>query len=702
MSGNRPTQTAVAFGPFEATLQTQELKKDGMRLRLPGQSFKILKMLLERRGELVTREELQEALWSADTNVDYEHGVNAAVNRLREALGDSADSPQIIETLPRRGYRFIGRIDVPPEPTGNAEDHHNRLKIALWILVGAACTLALVLVYLRFRPRADLAALAPVPFTAYPGIEIHPTFSPDGTQIAFAWNGDPAAGSKGFDLYIKVIGSEKLLRLTQHPSEWLHPAWSPDGAQIAFHRGGLDSGLYLIPALGGPERKLRATQVSYEPAGSISWSADGQWIAFTDADSTGLARLNLLSTNTLESKRVPHEPKCIAEGFPAFSSTDNQLAYVCLYDYGAYGLYRTDANGSPPRLITTFTGWPFGITWEHGMERIILSRDRTSAGNGGELNEVTLADGTLQRLPFGEDGIAPALSRKGDKLAYTRNSANVNIWRKDLFHPHAPAVKLISSTREQTNPQYSPDGKHVAFESTRNGDREIWMTDADGTNSVQVTHFGAALTGTPRWAPDSQRIAFDSRSAGKAELYIVDISELVPRKVVTNTLEASVPSWSRDGKWIYFTSGPADGTRLYRCPANGGTASRLSKSEALGALESVDGEMVVFANRKESSILNAVLLKRPSEQFTLEGIPRVKDASLWTLVAKGIYLVPTDSPRSIGYFDFGSKQVRRLIEVNKDLRSSIGGLSVSPDGRWIIYSQLDEQSGDIMLVDHFH
>lgn len=107
MSGDKETPTLIPFGPFEADLHSQELRKEGVRLRLPRQSFQILKMLLERPGELVTREELRQALWRSDTFVDFEHGLNAAINRLRETLGDDADNPRYIETLPRRGYRFI-------------------------------------------------------------------------------------------------------------------------------------------------------------------------------------------------------------------------------------------------------------------------------------------------------------------------------------------------------------------------------------------------------------------------------------------------------------------------------------------------------------------------------------------------------------------------------------------------------------------
>ena len=111
MSGRKELNTLIRFGPFEADLTSQELRKQGMRLRVPGQSFQILKMLLDHPGECVTRDQMRQELWPSDTFVDFEHSLNAAVNRLREALGDDADKPCFIETLPRRGYRFIPQVD---------------------------------------------------------------------------------------------------------------------------------------------------------------------------------------------------------------------------------------------------------------------------------------------------------------------------------------------------------------------------------------------------------------------------------------------------------------------------------------------------------------------------------------------------------------------------------------------------------------
>ncbi len=178
MSSSPEILESISFGQFEANLRCRELRRDGAKVRLPDQSFQVLALLLERPGELVTREEIHRRLWPADTFVDFDHGLNNAVNRLREALGDSADAPRFIETLPRRGYRFIARLAQPQRdpsvgvapvvvrqiaepPPADAPDRGRHTGFSRWLVIAMAGLLVASLAITKYRARRSVPA-API------------------------------------------------------------------------------------------------------------------------------------------------------------------------------------------------------------------------------------------------------------------------------------------------------------------------------------------------------------------------------------------------------------------------------------------------------------------------------------------------------------------------------------------------------------
>jgi Tol biopolymer transport system component len=691
----------VRFDAFEVDLRARELRKNGKRVKLSGQPFEVLAILLETPGEIVTREEFHKRLWPADTFVDFEHGLNTAVNRLRAVLGDSADRPRLVETVPRQGYRFNREIATVVAP--NPEKHSPSTsrpwaKIAVWTAAGLSLLIAAFIYFRPGRPQLASDSVTPVPFTAFPGMEVDPTFSPDGSQIAFAWNGDAASGSKGYDLYIKVSGSENLLRLTNHPSAAISPAWSPDGEQIAFHRlDGSETGIYVIPALGGPERKLLSTHSASE-ALRISWSPDAKRIAFADSTSSGEHhRLSLLAVESLQITPIHHSEECQEEVSPSFSRGGDQLAYVCTLGSGGFGLYTVALPGGTPHQVGLYAGWPNGIAWTSDDQRLVGSRYVEGTPHD-ELYEVTVANGQLRALPFGESGEWPTISAKGDRLAYQAGHyAGLNIYRRDLLRPALEAVKVIASTRVSVQPRYSPDGRYIAFVSNRSGNFEIWMSNSDGTGIVNVSKLNNPQTGTPNWSPDGKKIVFDSRHNGHQGVYVVDIAELVPHRLTTNIPEPHQPSWSHDGKWIYFT-GEGDPGRIYRCPAEGGNAVALSSEAGFFPQESRDGEKVYFAVLSAGrAVLKMVSLQHPGTQSVVEGMPNILITNL-VVVQDGIFFLLEDDV-TLSYFDFASRKVTEVLKM-KDQGSNVA-LSVSPDQHWLLFAKVEQEDSDIMVVEHF-
>ena len=710
-----PRPHRIAFANFEADLRSGEIRKNGVRIRLQAQPFQFLALLLVNPGELVSREEICRDLWPANTFVDFEHSLAAAVSKIREALGDAADNPRYIETIPKRGYRFIGTIrpeppvvmavpevqefvEFAPAPAAKAK---TRWKWAIGLVaVAVAIAAAISFVWMSRKP-VDSAPMTMVPFTSYPGSETAPSFSPDGSRIAFSWDSGSGNGSgrPQYDLYVKAIGSETLLRLTNHPSDWISSTWSPDGTQIAFHRLAADgTGIYVVPALGGPERKLIATHAPGNLGAPLSWSPDGKWIAYADrpADGGNGNRSFLLSVDTLESHEFPHDPACRHEGGMTFSHGGQELAMVCAHNTSSWEYLVTDLQGKSRREVATLPDQLTFPLWS-GDDKFLIVAVATATGYAFE--EFPVRGGEVRTLsPTPGEWLAVSLD--GRKLAVSVSDNHVNIWRKDLRHPETPAVQVYASTLQQNNAQYSPDGKHVAFASARSGAWSVWVADTDGSNLVQISQEGHA--GHPRWSPDSRKIAFDMEEPRRqVGAYTADISDRVAHKLKTNIRESSDPFWSHDGKWIYFRGYEGISRQLYRCPAEGGDATLLAASADIRVpIESADGKILYFG-RSDGDAYYIVMLAldhpgaMPQE---VSGMPKISDEHQWTLVQDGIYFTPQDHPRSICFFDFATRKTREIFKADKDLAE---GMSIFPDGRYMLYSQIDESNADIMLFNNF-
>lgn len=393
---------AVRFGPFALARESGELSRNGVRLKLSGQAIDVLLVLTENPGRLVTRQELQQQLWPGVDYGDFEHGLNAAVSRLREVLGDSANDPEYIETIPRRGYRFIavppveelgaekGPTAAGPEPA--AARRVTRRKVSTrGIRLAVAATLAVAAVaaiFLLLRPAAEVAREWSVtPVTTYAGFHGYPRLSPDGSAIAFFWSGPPSDEPAGLRLYVKAIGTEQPLALSS--PGWGAPAWSRDGRVIAFSlmtaAGDAfslwppgEGGIYAVPAFGGPARKL--AKVDALPP-EIDWSPDGKRLAFATSPAPGAPwQLHYLDTATLQQRPVDMPPctgDCRGDSSPVFSPDGSWMAVHRRFDT-SFRIYVVPVGGGPPRELTAIGGDFGGMDWTPDGKDLIVAR-----GSGG-------------------------------------------------------------------------------------------------------------------------------------------------------------------------------------------------------------------------------------------------------------------------------------------------------------------------------
>jgi len=720
----------VRFGPFEADLQTQELWKNSIRLKLGGQPFGILIMLLGRPGQLVTREEFRSELWSSDTFVDFDHGLNAAMNKLRECLNDTPDDPKYIETLPRRGYRFIApvaRLDVPaqvpasiavatdaplavppfrsvpaiPDPIRELqwEEASSLGRVSIryrWIAMGVLiliCLLSGLAAVLHRKPPIEDVTRIPaggnvLAVMAQPSAD--PAFSPDGDIIAYRYLGQ--AGHPA-GIYTTSLQDEKETQITQDRNDCC-PAWSPDSKQLAYSRfENNQQTIFIVPAKGGAPQKLHSSNEQHT-RGEVAWAPDGESVTFTSDVPNGGAQLFSISIKTGAIVPLTESHGRSVDLGPAYSPDGQFLAFVRRGERWD-SLYMLRLQGGTPQSIVDVTGQIIGPpAWTPDGTAIVYASNQNGATR---LWRTAASGGTSVQVPRIPDlSWYPSIPRRTRKLAYQNAMDSSSIIRRDspLLEPHAPRVVVSSSAGKNESPVLSPNGKKLAFMSNRSGTLEIWVSDPDGSYPSRMTNLGGC--GTPRWSPDSESIVFDS--SARDGLYIVDVTGGDPRPVAFGGGEALVPSFSRDGQWIYFGSGRNGQDQVWKVSVNGGDPIQVTFQGGFAALESPDGKMLYYSKARFSHPEIWVVPAAGGPETLVSPLIRPGEWANWALAQDGIFFLDSSSSPTIEYFDFKTQQVRTV----STLIAESFWLSVSADGNSLWYDQDQHGESTILVQPNFH
>jgi len=716
------------FGPFRLNLHSRMLLRNGAYIALTPKAFETLAVLVESNGEIVNKDELLRLVWPG-TCVE-EATLAKTVSILRKALGED-EGHHYIDTVPKRGYRFaveVRAVDkavleepreavaplppsepAAPRPAGGQGKRPNRRWRAAALAAGVLAAAAIGYALLRERLPSMITAAPPkaIPLTSFSGRQDEVAFSRDGNEIAFAWDGPQGGNSH---IYRKVIGSEALLQLTHGPGSDSRPAWSADGRNLSFLRSTPQGrAWYLTTALGGPERKL-ADVFPYFDLGSGNstyFSPDGKSLAIVDkANSSEPSSIYLLSMADSTRRQLTFPPAgTTGDYYPAFSPDGRRLAFARAVSFSATDLYVLEPlNGTARRL--TFDGLTIdGLAWAADSREIIFSSRR--GGSFNSLWKIRSSGGTPERVSaFGEDIISPAVSRDG-RLAYTRRLDDMNIWKFTLDSAGRVISKapLIASTFRDSDPDYSPDGRRIAFTSGRNGSFGIWVSDIDGANARLLFDGGAYVTGSPRWSPDGKRIVFDTRAndparVGNPSIWMVDADGGQVRRLTGAGTGDVAPSWSHDGAWVYFASTRSGTLQIWKIPSQGGAAVQVTRKGGFEGFESPGGQFLMYVKGREIPGIWRVPVAG-GEEVQIADRDQVGYWRCWRLARGGVYFAtaaPPAEPR-LEFLDLATGAVQQIATLPKAPDATIPGLAVSPDGQTLLLAQYDQNGSNIIMVE---
>jgi serine/threonine protein kinase len=604
-----------------------------------------------------------------------------------EQIKEDSDSQQLAGAvpLPRRRRRYLAVAGL-----------------AAMLVLSAA-------VWLTLRTRAP-GPPPPrvVPLTALPGWAFSPTFSPDGEQVAFMWGGET---SDNFDIYVKMIGSSEVHRLTTDPAQDQEPSWSPDGRQIAFvRRSGDEVTIHLVSPLGGPAHRLSDFSVGW--GGGASWSPDGRWLAVSGGrpgSEPGYLRaggIYFLPSSGGEPRTVTKPSPPANDVAPAFSPDGRHLAYAScpggLFE-GGCDVYVLELGadlgpaGPPRRLTRQNVAVPF-VAWTRDGGSIVYN-----ATEGVYLMHLWRLglEGARppQRIELAGDRVwSLGLARTRDRLAFAETLRDVDIHR---FRSGQPSEAVVSSSFFDAHPRFSPDGKRISFASERSGDRtEIWLAAADGSNPVQLTHGPGSKQRLSCWSADGRRIAFESLGAeGQWDIWTVDAEGGAPARLTKGG--GTVPSWSRDGRFVYFHSARDGRGQIWRVPATGGAEERVTRDGAgRGAIESADGRTLFFKRSDGNAPLVALSLAGGAER-TVAPCVRAWPA-VFDVVASGVYYPDCRAgDPGLHRLDPASGRDELLGVLENAEQPADTTIAVSPDGRTILYPKVVREGSDLRLIENF-
>lgn len=742
---NTDTIEFYDFGEFRLDAPNRLLWRGEKQIGLALKEFEVLLFLVENAGRVVGKTELLEAVWK-DTFIE-EGTLTQNISRVRKKLeaATSESDDKIIETLPKRGYRFLPPVTprksaAPPAPLIIVEEHavqrirveqtislpdispdidldkishaepkalpaaqnaklglQNFKRLAAGLIFTMIFGAAMFFVWKNYAAPNSLVAANVAPFSGAAGREDAPAFSPDGKQIAYVWDNDEGAQT---DVFVRLLAGGEPVRLTETAENERYAVFSPDGATIAFIRDFTTHGeVFTIPALGGTERRIaRLFSGNY----SISFAPDGKTLAVIDtSDSTDKKQYAayLIDLETGTRRRVTAGNDFSGETTPRFSPDGKSLAFVRVFDDKRHDLFvvsTENAEPTEPKQITFDQKIIHSLAWSADGAGIyfVSFRGTNRAGlwripaGGGEPETVSTNGREMTNL---------AISSDGKTVAFVENTPpNSDILQ--ISEADAKPKKFIASTFSESYPAFAPDDSRVIFTSNRSGKNELWSADATGKNLRQLTktefNSGRAVV-----SPDGKSAAFIVGDNFASTVYIAETETGAVRQLVNPNGSLNIfPAWSADGRFVYFCSNRTGAEEIWRIAADGsGAPAQITKNGGRHSFPASDETVFFIKSGKDLELRQ--ISSDGKEQSAAQIAPDRQAVRGWAANRTGVYfLVGTDeNSYDIKHYDFAARQIKTTSGKTPQPLRNFYLSAVSANGKNFLFSTDQINESSIML-----
>ncbi|MEO9485756.1 MAG: winged helix-turn-helix domain-containing protein [Ekhidna sp.] len=658
-------------------------KKDEVK-KVEPQLMEVLNLLAKKSGEIVTKKELKDAIWS--DVVVTENVFTRAISSLRKVLADDPSNPTYIETISKTGYRLLTptkrvskqtpiaffTLQLPRKPTVLI------LGILLIFSFGAFVLLE------AFSPEPPLLTYEPVPIANSNATEYWPSISPDGRLVAFSSNREEG----NWDIYIQPIGSQTALRMTQSTAAELRPVWSKDGNFLYFIRyeeGG--ASIYKQAIVGGNEVRIASAPV--HSRGDFDISDDGEWMLFNQRDDKHLA----LSISRVSLKTGAMEMLSACEtGYtgdlnPRFSPDNKQIAFIREKNPSSMYLYLKDlATGMLTQLTTTPQSIN-GFDWSKDGTHLVYGSDQSGLYKLWNVNVTTQKSTVIRAGDY--QMVMPRVAKTGRHI-YAKMKDNVNIWQFDISSQ--TASMWYGSSELNLNPVFSPDGSKVCFTMKKGTTYEVWVANADGNNQVPITQFIGSYLTSPSWSSDGKSIFFQGFIDGQSDVFMVNSKGGIPVNLTSSAIDEHTPFASENGA-VYFSS---NDDRQWKIEQLNLDTKRRSTIIESGYAPQYHRKKIYYVKKEEQGLWQFDLADSTEKLLIASFHPMHWGA--YAVADAGVYYLNSNTKR-FEIHDFTSGKSAVVYQPLKRIPRMGITLSLSPDQQHLLFAQIDVHDADIMLLE---